>query len=415
MGRAGRCRPDKTGAALPAGAPPLASPDATMKPSILIVGAGLYGAVCARELHDAGHRVLVVEQRRAPGGNCATRYVEEADCHEHVHGAHIFHTDSERIWAWVNRFARFNSYAHRVKVRHGGSLYSFPVNLFTLYQVFGATSPAEAQAALARERVAIDAPANLEEHCLATVGPTLYRLFIEGYTRKQWHRHPSELPAEIIKRIPLRLDFNDNYFNDRWQGIPIGGYSALFDRLLAGVPVQFGVDFLPDASHWLSRFDHVIHTGPIDAFFDHCHGRLEYRSLRFERELLPVADHQGAAVVNYTDAAVPWTRVIEHRHFDLPSPGRRHGVSQTLITREYPADAGPGQEPYYPVATAVNQARLARYQALAEEAVPQVHFGGRLGGYRYLDMHQVIGAALAHVGRVVRGECHRNVALDGTA
>lgn len=386
-----------------------------MKPSILIVGAGLYGAVCARELHDAGHRVLVVEQRHAPGGNCATRYVEEADCHEHLHGAHIFHTDSERIWAWVNRFARFNGYVHRVKVRHGDGLYSFPINLFTLHQVFGVSTPAQAQAALARERLDIPHPANLEEHCLATVGPTLYRLFIEGYTRKQWRRHPSELPAEIIKRIPVRLDFNDNYFNDRWQGIPIGGYGALFDRLLAGIPVQFGVDFLPDAGHWLSRFDHVVYTGPIDAFFDHCHGALEYRSLRFERELLPVADHQGAAVVNYTDASVPWTRVIEHRHFDLPSPGRRQPATHTLVTREFPADADGTHEPYYPVATSANQARLARYQALAEEVVPQVHFGGRLGSYRYLDMHQVIGAALVHVGRVARGDCHRNVALDGTS
>jgi UDP-galactopyranose mutase len=383
-----------------------------MKPRILIVGAGLYGAVCARELHDAGYRVLVVEQRDAPGGNCATRYVEEADCHEHIHGAHIFHTDNERIWTYVNRFARFNGYVHRVKVRQGDALYSFPINLFTLYQVFGVTSPEQARAALARERVAIDNPSNLEAHCLATVGPTLYRLFIEGYTRKQWGRSPSALPAEIIKRIPLRFDFNDHYFSDRWQGIPIGGYSALFDRLLAGVPMQFGVDFLPDADHWLARFDHVIHTGPIDAFFNHCHGRLEYRSLRFERELLPVADHQGGAVVNYSDATVPWTRTIEHRHFDLPSPIRRQAVAHTLVTREYPADTGDGHEPYYPVATAANQERLARYQALARQVTPTVHFGGRLGQYRYLDMHQVIGAALAHVQRFTQGECQRRDALS---
>jgi UDP-galactopyranose mutase len=377
---------------------------------ILIVGAGLYGAVCARELHDAGHRVLVVEQREAPGGNCATRFVEEADCHEHLHGAHIFHTDSERIWHYVNRFARFNGFVNRVKVSHAGALYSFPINLFTLYQVFGVHSPAEARAAIARERLEIDAPANLEEHCLATVGPTLYQLFIEGYTRKQWRRPPSELPAEIIKRIPLRFDFNDNYFNDRWQGIPIGGYSALFDRLLAGVPVQFGVDFLPDAGHWISRFDHVIYTGAIDAFFDHCHGPLEYRSLRFERELLPVADFQGNAVVNYTAAEVPFTRIIEHRHFDLPSPGRREAATHTLITREYPADFEPGQEPYYPVATAANRARFERYRALANEWAHRVHFGGRLAEYRYYDMHQVIGAALAHVARFTRGELGRREA-----
>lgn len=371
---------------------------------VLIVGAGLYGAVCARELHDAGYQVLVVERRDAPGGNCATRYIEEADCHEHVHGAHIFHTDSERIWAYVNRFARFNGFVNRVKVRRGDALYSFPINLFTLYQVFGVCTPAEARAAVARERVEIAAPANLEEHCLATVGPTLYRLFIEGYTRKQWQRHPRELPAEIIKRIPVRFDFDDNYFNDRWQGVPIGGYSALFDRLLAGIPVAFGVDFLPDAAHWLSRFDHVVYTGPIDTFFGQAHGALEYRSLRFERELLPVADFQGNAVVNYADADVPFTRIIEHRHFDRSSPGRRAGISHTLITREYPVPRGAGDEPYYPVATVANQARFERYRALADELAGCVHFGGRLAEYRYYDMHQVIGAALAHVGRFTRGE-----------
>lgn len=381
-----------------------------MTPRILIVGAGLYGATCARELHDAGCRVHVIEQRGAPGGNCATRHVPEADCHEHVHGAHIFHTDNERVWRWVQRFARFNGYRHRVKVRHGAQLYSFPINLFTLHQVFGVVTPAEAQAVLARERVAIAEPANLEEQALATVGPTLYRLFIEGYTRKQWQRDPRELPADILKRIPVRLDFDDGYFNDRFQGIPVGGYSAMFDRLLAGVRVDFGVDFLRDREHWLARHDHVIYTGPIDAFFDHAHGRLGYRSLHFERELLPLADYQGAAVVNHTDAAVPHTRVIEHRHFERPEPGRRHTAGHTLITREFPQEGGPGREPYYPVATADNLARLARYQAMAASLVPQVHFGGRLGSYRYLDMHQVIAAALAHVQRVLDTPRHAAVA-----
>lgn len=381
-----------------------------MPPRILIVGAGLYGATCARELHDAGCRVHVIEQRAAPGGNCATRHVPEADCHEHVHGAHIFHTDNERVWRWVRRFARFNGYTHRVKVRHGAQLYSFPINLFTLHQVFGVATPAEARAVLARERVPIAEPANLEEQALASVGPTLYRLFIEGYTRKQWQRDPRELPADILKRIPVRLDFDDGYFNDRFQGIPVGGYSAMFDRLLAGVRVDFGVDFLRDREHWLARHDHVIYTGPIDAFFDHGHGRLGYRSLRFERELLPLDDYQGSAVVNHTDAAVPYTRIIEHRHFERPEPGRRRTAGHTLITREFPLDGGPGREPYYPVATADNLARLARYQAMAASLVPQVHFGGRLGSYRYLDMHQVIAAALAHVQRVLDTPRHAAVA-----
>lgn len=386
-----------------------------MSQKILIVGAGLYGAVCARELHDAGHRVQVIEQRAQPGGNCATRFVPEADCHEHLHGAHIFHTDSERIWDYANRFARFNSYVNRVKVRRGDTLYSFPINLLTLHQVFGACTPAEARAAVARERVEIASPANLEEHCLATVGPTLYQLFIEGYTTKQWRRHPRELPAEIIQRIPVRFDFNDNYFNDRYQGIPIGGYSAMFDRLLAGVPVEFGVDFLRDADHWLTRFDHVIYTGPIDAFFWHCHGPLEYRSLRFERELLPMADFQGNAVVNYADADVPYTRIIEHRHFDPPGAARSAAATHTLITREYPADHTPGSEPYYPVGTAANRARFERYRSLADELGGQVHFGGRLAEYRYYDMHQVIGAALAHVRRHLGQERHGFVTEPGLA
>lgn len=382
---------------------------------ILIVGAGLYGATCARELHDAGCSVHVVEQRDAPGGNCATRHVPEADCHEHLHGAHIFHTDSERIWAWVNRFARFNDYVHRVKVCHGQRLYSFPINLFTLNQVFGVTTPAQAQEVLAHERLPIARPANLEEQALASVGPTLYELFIEGYTRKQWRRDPRELPADILKRIPVRLDLDDRYFADRHQGIPVGGYSALFDRLLAGIRVDFGVDFLRDREHWLARHDHVIFTGPIDAFFGQCHGPLEYRSLRFERELLPVADFQGAAVVNHTDAAVPWTRIIEHRHFERPGGAHRLSAGHTLVTREFPQDGGPGREPYYPVATPANLERLARYQALAQAHFPHVHFGGRLGSYRYLDMHQVIGAALAHVQRVLGRHGHPAVAIGAQA
>ena len=373
---------------------------------ILIVGAGLYGAVCARELHDLGHQVLVIEQREHVGGNCHTRFVEEAGCHEHVYGAHIFHTDSERIWQYVQRFARFHPYVNRVKVRHGDDVYSFPINLLTLHQVFGVRTPAEAREALARDRLPIAEPANLEEHCLASIGPTLYRLFIEGYTTKQWQRSPRELPADIVRRLPVRFNFDDNYFNDRFQGLPVGGYAAMFDRLLAGIPVQCGVDFLADRDHWLARFDQVIYTGPIDAYFDHCHGALAYRSLRFERELLPCADHQGAAVVNYTEASVPWTRIIEHKHFAHDARG-----DCTLITREYPEEYRPGGLACYPILTDANRARHQRYQALAESLEGRVHFGGRLGAYRYYDMHQVIGAALAQVARMAGGlpaPCHAN-------
>lgn len=369
----------------------------------LIVGAGLYGAVCARELSDLGHHVQVVEQREHVGGNCHTRFDERAGCHEHVHGAHIFHTNDPAIWAYVQRFAAFLPYVHRVQARHGRRLLSLPIHLGTLREVFGARTGDEARLAIERDRAGLAAAAqpllrSVESHCLATIGPTLYHLLIEGYTRKQWNRSPAELPASIVQRLPVRFDEDDRYFSDAFQGIPAGGYTALFERLLQGVTVLLGVDFLADRDHWLSRFDQVIYTGALDAFFDHCHGPLEYRSLRFESEHLACNDFQGRAVVNYTEAAVPWTRIIEHRHFEPPS----RDTGYTLITREHPQDWRPGLPAYYPVNTPPNQARLERYRALAEqpEVASQVHFGGRLAQYRYYDMHQVIAAALAHVRRV---------------
>lgn len=371
---------------------------------ILIVGAGLYGAVCARELADLGHRVQVLEQRQHIGGNCHTRFDEPSGCHEHVHGAHIFHTNDPSLWAYVRRFADFVPYVHRVQARHGSRLLSVPINLHTLREVFGVDSAQAARDAIERDKASLAGAAaeplvrTVESHCLATIGPTLYHLLIEGYTRKQWNRSPAELPASIVQRLPVRFDEDDRYFSDRFQGIPAGGYTALFERLLHGVPVALGVDFLADRDHWMARFDQVIYTGALDAFFDHCHGALEYRSLHFEREHLPVDDFQGRAVVNYTDAAVPWTRIIEHRHFEAP----RRATGRTLITREHPLDWRPGLPAYYPVNTLANQARLERYRALAElpDIAGQVHFGGRLAQYRYYDMHQVIAAALAHVRRV---------------
>lgn len=371
---------------------------------ILIVGAGLYGAVCARELADLGHAVCVLEQREHLGGNCHTRFDERSGSHEHVHGAHIFHTQSERIWDYVRRFAAFHPYVHRVRARHGEASYSLPINLATLREVFGVETAEQAHEAIARDRRAAGtdlagaAPRNMEEHCLATIGPTLYRLLIEGYTQKQWNRHPRELPASIVQRLPVRFTDDDRYFSDRFQGVPVGGYAAMFERLLSGIRVDVGVDFLADRAHWLSRYDHIIYTGALDAFFDHCHGPLAYRSLRFEREHLACDDFQGRAVVNYTDATLPFTRIIEHRHFEPPLRPTGH----TLITREIPLEWRPGLAPYYPVNTPVNQARYQRYQALAESPAlaGQVHFGGRLAEYRYYDMHQVVAAALSHVARM---------------
>lgn len=365
---------------------------------VLIVGAGLYGAVCARELTDAGLSCTVLERREHIGGNCYTRLDEVSGSHEHVYGAHIFHTSDERIWAYVNRFARFNRYVNRVKVRWRDELYSFPLNLMTLYQLWGVRTPAEAQAKLAQVREPIAQPANLEEWCLSQVGREIYERFIHGYTTKQWQRDPRELPASLIRRLPIRLNFDDNYFDDRFQGIPIGGYTALFERLLQGIPVIVGVDFLADRDRWLRQADHVIYTGPIDAFFGHALGALEYRSLRFEREHRPEPDVQGNAVVNYTEAAVPYTRILEHKHFDL---NRRDTPS--LITREYPAEWRPGMTEFYTVDTEANRARYRAYRERADEIAAQVSFGGRLGEYRYYDMHQVIAAALAAVRRLLHG------------
>lgn len=357
---------------------------------ILVVGAGIFGAVCARELADAGHRVLVLEKRAHLGGNCYTSYDAEAGCHQHVYGAHIFHTNSAEVWAYVNRFTAFNSYVHRLHARHNGSVYSFPINLFTLHQIFGVTTPAEAEARLARSRVAIANPESLEEWCLAQVGRELYEIFIRGYTTKQWNRDPRDLPASIIRRLPIRLTYDDRYYADRYQGIPVDGYTAMFERLLDGIPIELGVDFLADREKWRSHFDHVIYSGPIDAYFDYSEGVLGYRSLRFERHLLDVRDAQGIAVMNYTDASVPHTRIIEHKHFDmnLQQP-------KTLVTTEYPEDWKPGMTEYYPVNTEANQAIYHRYRARAERELRGVTLGGRLGAYRYYDMHEVVAAALA--------------------
>lgn len=375
--------------------------------SYLIVGAGLFGAVCARELADAGHDVLVLEKRDHLGGNCFTQFNPEAGCHQHVYGAHIFHTNSEHVWRYINRFAAFNNYVHRLHVRRSDGLYSFPINLFTLHQLFGVHTPAEAEAYLEKVRVPCGEPENLEAWCLSQIGRELYEKFIRDYTAKQWKKDPRELSPSIIKRLPVRLTFDDRYFSDRWQGIPIGGYTAVFERLLAGVRVELGVDFLADRDEWMRRFDHVIYTGPMDAFFAYSRGVLGYRSLRFESTVLDCRDAQGMAVINYTDASVPFTRILEHKHFDLNLEKMK-----TLVTSEYPTDWKRGMTEYYPVDTEANRAVFRSYCALRDEADLPVTFGGRLGEYRYYDMHQVIAAALHAVSHLLRGDEPTPVAAD---
>lgn len=356
---------------------------------ILIVGAGLYGAVCAHELGKAGHQCRVIEKRDHVGGNIFTRYNEEAQCHEHVYGAHIFHTNNTDIWNYMNRFTEFNNYVNRVKVNFRNKIYSFPINLMTISQIFGSTNPQEAMAAVEQDKIKFENFQNMEEFCLNAIGQKMYATFIEGYTKKQWGRHPRDLPADIVKRLPVRYNFDDNYFNDKYQGIPIGGYTAIISRMFGETPIELGIDFFSDREKYLDEADLVIYTGSIDAFFDYKFGVLEYRSLRFEREIVPVGDFQGNAVINYTEESVPYTRIIEHKHFDM-----NYKSQKTLITREYPDEWGVGKTEYYPINDAKNNDTYNQYKSRTKSFERKVHFGGRLGEYKYYDMHQVVGAAL---------------------
>ena len=366
-----------------------------MSKRILIVGSGFFGAICARELTDAGHRCHVIEKRDHIGGNCFSRYSEEADCHQHVYGAHIFHTNSKPIWDYINRYASFNNYVNRVKARYKGTLYSFPINLMTLHQLFGAQTPREARELVEEDCIPCENPQNMEEYCLATFGRKLYETFFRGYTRKQWNREPRDLPAAIARRVLIRYNFDDNYFSDRYQGIPIGGYTAIFDKLLNGIPTDLETNFLEHRDELFRKYDHLIFTGPIDAFFGYELGPLEYRTLDFKTKLLDTPDAQGCAVVNHTEFEVPHTRTYEHKHFDLS-----YSRNQTLVTHEYPADWTIGKPEVYPINTERNQDLYANYSQLAQNHAENVTFGGRLGSYRYYDMHQVIAAALKTVSNL---------------
>lgn len=353
---------------------------------VLIVGSGLFGAVFARQCLDAGKKVIVLEKRKHMAGNC---YTKDADgIQQHVYGPHIFHTNSDKIWKYVQQFGRFNNFVNRPKVSFRGDLYSFPINLFTLYQLFGVKTPQEAQEWLEGARAKIDDPQNLEEWALSQVGPAIYHMFIYGYTKKQWQREPKDLPASIIKRLPIRLNFDDNYFTDRYQGIPEQGYTALIENMLDGADVALEQNYLKAREYWDARAKLVVFTGCIDEFYGQQYGALDYRGLRFETTRHEIPDYQGNAVINYTDAAVPYTRIVEHKHFAWVN------TPYTYVTREYPANYGLNCfTPYYPITDAKNSALYARYAALAKQESKHI-FGGRLAEYRYYDMHQVIGSAL---------------------
>ena len=360
--------------------------DFVMK-DFLIVGCGLYGATMAERVREAGYSCMILEKREHIAGNA---YTQEVDgIHVHRYGAHIFHTSDPQIWRFVGRFAEFNRFTNCPLANYHGEIYNLPFNMNTFNRLWGVTTPAQARELIARQRRegATETPCNLEEQAISLVGPEIYAKFIKGYTQKQWGRPCDELPAFIIRRIPVRFTYDNNYFDDRWQGIPERGYTAMVAAMIKGIPLRLSVDYLADRAFWDQQARHIIYTGPIDAFFDHRLGMLEYRSLHFETERLEIADYQGNAVVNYTDVETPYTRILEHKHFLF---GQQ---DHTIITREYGREWSLGSEPFYPVNDVRNNALYECYAALAAN-VPNVSFGGRLAEYRYYDMHKVIAAAL---------------------
>ncbi len=362
----------------------------------LIVGTGLYGAVFAAEAMKKGKKCLLIDKRGHIGGNIYTE--RQCGINVHIYGAHIFHTDSREAWDYVNQYAEFNSYVNSPVARYGDELYNLPFNMNTFHELWGVKTPdearekIEAQTREAREKIGDD-PKNLEEQALLLGGRDIYEKLIKGYTEKQWGRKAKELPSFIIKRLPFRFIYDNNYFNDRYQGIPIGGYTQIIEKMLEGAEVRLNTDFLANRDELCKEAEKVIYTGLIDEYFDYCYGPLEYRSLRFENEKLDMDNFQGNAVVNYTEYEIPYTRIIEHKHFEeFGSYERRSDPDATVITREYPAEWKKGDEPYYPVNNEKNNALYEKYRELALKS--GTFFGGRLGKYRYYDMDDVILDAL---------------------
>lgn len=358
----------------------------------LIIGSGLYGATFAREAVNSGKSVLVIEKRNYVGGNVYTEDVE--GIHVHKYGAHIFHTNSEEVWNYVQQFATFNRFTNSPVANYHGELYSLPFNMYTFNKMWGVVTPEEATAKIDEQRKEIAGePRNLEEQAISLVGRDVYEKLVKGYTEKQWGRDCKDLPAFIIKRLPVRLTFDNNYFNALYQGIPVGGYTKMVERMLDGIEVELGVDYLADKEHWDSQAKKVVYTGAIDAYFNYSLGNLEYRSVRFETELLDIPNFQGNAAVNYTDSDTPWTRIIEHKWFEFGKDEAGNDLPKTVISREYSSEWKLGDEPYYPVNDEKNGKLYARYKELADRE-EKVIFGGRLGEYKYYDMDQVIAAAL---------------------
>ena len=358
----------------------------------LIVGSGLYGSIFAREATNKGYKCLVIDKRDNVGGNIYTEKVEGINVHKY--GAHIFHTNNQKVWDYITKFATFNRFTNSPVANYKGELYSLPFNMYTFNKMWGVVTPEEAAAKIEEQKKEVKGePKNLEEQAISLVGRDIYEKLIKGYTEKQWGRDCKDLPAFIIKRLPVRLTFDNNYFNALYQGIPIGGYTKMIENILNGIEVRLGEDYLEDKAKWDGMTKKVVYTGPIDAYFDYCLGTLEYRSVRFETEVLDKPNFQGNAAVNYTDRETPWTRIIEHKWFEFGKDENGKELEKTVISREYSSEWKPGDEPYYPVNDEKNSELYKKYKELADKE-ENVIFGGRLGEYKYYDMDAVIASVL---------------------
>ena len=356
----------------------------------LIVGAGFFGAISAHELTKKGYKVLVIEKRDHIGGNCYTKNVEGINVH--VYGPHIFHTSNEKVWNWINQFVKFNNFTYRPVANYNGEIYSLPFNMWTFSKLWNVTHPDQAEMRIRQQSKHIGEPTNLEEQAIKLVGVDVYEKLIKGYTEKQWRKPCNQLPKEIIKRLPVRFNYDNNYFNDKYQGIPIGGYTQIFEKLLEGIDVRLDYDYFTREFDF--EYDTVIYTGPVDTFYKYKFGDLEYKTTRFEHHILDDRNYQGTAVMNYTDSKSSHTRVIEHKHFENTESDK------TYLTWEYPTEYKPEQtEPMYPVNDLENNTKYLRYKELADKE-KNVIFGGRLAEYKYYDMHQVIDSALNFVDKI---------------
>jgi len=363
-----------------------------MKYDFIIVGSGFFGAICAYELNKSGYKCLVIEKRNHIGGNCYTE--NKDDINIHTYGPHIFHTSNENVWSWINQFVTFNNFTLRPVANYKGEIFSLPFNMWTFSKLWNITHPEQAKEIIEEQSKEIEEPQNLEEQAIKLVGKDVYYKLIKGYTEKQWRKSATELPKEIIKRLPVRFTYDNNYFNDKYQGIPIGGYTQIFEKLLQDIEVKLEVDYLKDKEYWNSQSKRVIYTGPIDAYFDYQFGELEYKTTEFDHKRIKSDNFQGIAMMNFTDIEVPYTRCIEHKHFE-------NSVSDsTWISYEYPVEYNKTKEPYYPVNDKVNNEKYTEYKNLSQ-SIENIYFGGRLAEYKYYDMHQVIDSALKFVDNLL--------------